>query len=236
MAYPDYGDPAEPLELYVDASGYGAGACLAQKQGKGTRVWGCASMSFSPAQQRYSTTEREIAAIRWGVKTMRPYLYGVHFKIFTDHRPLVYLQNMKLVDSRLARTLEDLSDYSYTIYYKPGVENIVADSLSRIPLGEVADAEQPILDQLPAGIAVIQKVEGGGDSLFESLILCLKGESDVYKGLEIQELRRTLTEELGKIAKEIGLKVNKDLKKKLEAMKQPGQFPLMEIILAFCKI
>ena len=236
LAYPDYSDGSEPLELYVDASGYGAGACLAQKQGEGTRVIGYASMSFSPTQQRYSTTEREIAAIRWGVKVMRPYLYGVHFRIFTDHRPLVYLQNMKLVDSRLARTLEDLSDYSYTIYYKPGVENIVADSLSRIPLGEVEDPELTVPDQLPAGIKLIQKVEGGGDSLFESLIICLKEESDAYDGSETEELRRVLTEELRKIADKIGLKLNKELRKKLEVMKLPGQFPLIEVILAFCKV
>ena len=236
LAYPDYSDQSEPLELYVDASGYGAGACLAQKQGEVTRVIGYASMSFSAAQQRYSTTEREIAAIRWGVKVMRPYLYGVHFRIFTDHRPLVYLQNMKLIDSRLARTLEDLSDYSYTIYYKPGVENIVADSLSRIPWGKIEDPEQIVPDQLPAGIMLIQKVEGGGDSLFESLMICLKEESEAFEELEIQELRRVLTEELKTIADKIGLKLNKELRKKLEVMKQPGQFPLIEVILAFSKI
>ena len=37
LASPDYGDEAEPLELYVDASGIGAGACLAQKQQEGCR-------------------------------------------------------------------------------------------------------------------------------------------------------------------------------------------------------
>ena len=30
LAYPDYREGAEALELHVDASGYGAGACLAQ--------------------------------------------------------------------------------------------------------------------------------------------------------------------------------------------------------------
>ena len=52
LAYPDYDDHSQPLELYVDASGYGAGACLAQKQEERTRLIGYASMSFSPAQQR----------------------------------------------------------------------------------------------------------------------------------------------------------------------------------------
>ena len=34
----EFGDEAELLELYADASGYGAGACLAEKQGEGTGV------------------------------------------------------------------------------------------------------------------------------------------------------------------------------------------------------
>ena len=79
LAYPDYAVTAEPLELHVDASGYGAGACLVQWQGGEHRVIAYASMSFSPTQQRYSTTEREIAALRWGVKTFRAFLYGVKF-------------------------------------------------------------------------------------------------------------------------------------------------------------
>ena len=117
LAYPEYGPQAHPLELSVDASGYGAGACLSQWQNDVHRVIGYASMTFSEAQQRYSTTDRELAALRWGVKTFKSYLYGTHFHIFTDHRPLIYLQNMKLIDSRIARTLEDLSDYSFEVYY-----------------------------------------------------------------------------------------------------------------------
>ena len=45
---------------------------------------------------------------------------------------LVYLHNMRLVDSRLARTLEDLSDFNFVIKYTPGKLNVAADSLSRL--------------------------------------------------------------------------------------------------------
>ena len=46
LAYPEYFDRAEPLELYLDAFGYGVGACLVQKQDGRTRVIGYAYTSF----------------------------------------------------------------------------------------------------------------------------------------------------------------------------------------------
>ena len=73
LAYPDYSPEAFPLELSVDASAVGAGACLAQIQGNQLVPIGFASMSFSATQQRYSTLERELAALRWGVKAFKPF-------------------------------------------------------------------------------------------------------------------------------------------------------------------
>ena len=168
LAYPDYGTQAHPLELSVDASGYGAGACLSQWQNNVHRVIGYASMTFSEAQQRYSTTDRELAALRWGVKTFKAYLYGTHFYIFTDHRPLIYLQNMKLIDSRIARTLEDLSDYSFKVYYRPGKENETADALSRIRPEVIEHHENDTPGDLPEGLKIISYTKGGGDSMFDS--------------------------------------------------------------------
>ena len=107
----------------------GAGAYLAQVQDGSHRVIGFASMSFSPTQLNYSTLERELTALRWGVKTFRPFLYGVEFILYTDHQPLLYLHKMRIVCSRLARTIEELSDFIFEIYYIPGHLNC-ADALS----------------------------------------------------------------------------------------------------------
>ena len=96
LAYPDYSINAEKLQLWVDASNFGAGAYLAQKQGDSHRVVGFASMMFSSTQLNYSTLDRELCALRWGIKTFRPFLYGVPFLLYTDHQPLVHLHNMKL--------------------------------------------------------------------------------------------------------------------------------------------
>ena len=235
LAYPDYREEAELLELSVDASGFGAGACLAQKQNGTIKPIAFASMTFNDTQQRYSTTERELVALRWGVKTFRSYLYGVPFVIFTDHRPLLYLHNMKLVDSRLARTLEDLSDFSYEIRYKPGKENIIADGLSRIPekLKEGStDNYNP--EWLPDGLRVFKIIPGGGDSLFISLWSILQHEVvEGSKPANHLELRKQLVDELLKEPARFGITLNKELKRDFKRMRSEGQLPSWELILVF---
>ena len=66
LSFPDYDPEADKLELHVDASGIGAGACLSQVQHGERRVIGYNSMTFSTAQRKYAVVERELAAIRWG--------------------------------------------------------------------------------------------------------------------------------------------------------------------------
>ena len=132
LAYPDYSESAHKLELWVDASATGDGAYLAQQQMGVHRVIGFASMTFTATQINYFTMERELTALRWGIKTFRPFLCGVAFTLFTDHQSLVHLHNMKLVCSRLARTVEELADYVFNICYVPGHLNCAADALSRL--------------------------------------------------------------------------------------------------------
>ena len=66
------------------------------------------------------------------MKSCKAFLFGQHFQLYTDHQPLVYLHNMKLVDHRLARTLADIAEFDFEILYQPECFNQAADMLSRI--------------------------------------------------------------------------------------------------------
>jgi hypothetical protein len=50
-----------------------------------------ANKTLNKAECRYSTTERELLAVYFALRIFHPYLYGQHFTIFTDHKPLVGL-------------------------------------------------------------------------------------------------------------------------------------------------
>ncbi|EFA13085.1 Retrovirus-related Pol polyprotein from transposon opus-like Protein [Tribolium castaneum] len=92
------------------------------------------SNTLNSAEKNYSTIERELLAIVESTKHFRPYLYGKHFEIETDHKPIVWLfsdPNSRFVKWRL-RSEEDIEDY--TTKYKKGKENSVADALYKIEI------------------------------------------------------------------------------------------------------
>ncbi|CAH2089856.1 unnamed protein product [Euphydryas editha] len=129
LQYPDY---SKPFILTTDASNYAVGAILSQGEIGKDKPIAYASRTLNKAEGNYSTTEKELLAILFGVKTFRPYLYGYQFKIVTDHRPLVWLFNVKDPGSRLMRWRLKLEEYNYEIIYKQGRLNSNVDTLSSI--------------------------------------------------------------------------------------------------------
>ena len=242
LTYPDYRETAKKMELYVDASNTGAGACLMQEKETGYKAIAYASMSFSDAQKRYSTTDRELAAIRWGIQIFKCFLWGVSFTVVTDHKPLVYLNNMANTNSRLMRTIEELAEYNFDIKYKPGVDNTAADYLSRLNSNENQTKTDHVDPKcLPKNVKRICTVEGGGDSMFESILISLReaNESEEYNGdvpETVQELRELLVDEIMKNMKDYNLTDNKVMRQKLKVIKYAGQQPITEILLAASKV
>jgi len=235
LAYPNYADDASPLELWVDASALGAGAYLAQEQNGCHRVIGFASMTFTNTQLNYSTLERELTALRWGVKTFRPFLCGVSFILYTDHQPLVYLHNMKLVCSRLARTVEELADYNFEIRYVPGHLNSAADALSRIGNPRPDDGLD-VPQGLPSGLVLDGcAVPGGGDSIFTSLRRALSKKCPNVPLTDL-ELRVTLVDELLKNPSSYRLNLDRNSRKQFKLMRCSGQLPSMDVLLAASKL
>jgi hypothetical protein len=96
---------------------------------------------LSPAEKQYSQLEKEALAIVWGVKKFHSYLYGHHFLINNNHKPLETLLSERkslptLASGRVQCWALTLSTYVYTFKYKPGGQLCNADTLSRLPLSE----------------------------------------------------------------------------------------------------
>ena len=107
------------FNLQTDASGIAIGAVLSNGQDKPIAF---ASRALNKAEQNYCTIEKELLAIVWAVKHFRPYLFGMKFNIFTDHRPLVYLFGMTNPYSRLTKFRLILEEFDFTVNYIKGTK------------------------------------------------------------------------------------------------------------------
>ena len=105
-------------------------------------------LSIQP-KKNYTTTEKECLAVVWGCQILRPYLEGSHFRIYTDHQPLKWLLGLTDTSGRLARWRLRLSEFDYSVDYKKGIKNTLADALSRLATdGETTvgpDLDIPVL-------------------------------------------------------------------------------------------
>ena len=124
----------EPFILHTDASTCGLGAALYQYQADGKqRIVAFASRGLNKSERNYPAHKLEFLALKWAITdNFHDYLYGNHFEVSTDNNPLTYILTTAKLDATGQRWVAQLSNYNFSIQYKPGKNNTDADSLSRI--------------------------------------------------------------------------------------------------------
>ena len=137
-----------PFEIMCDASDLALGAVLGQRIDNKPHVITYASKTLNSAQFNYTTTEKELLAVVFALDKFRTYVLGSPITIFTDHSALKYLLTKKDAKPRLVRWILLLQEFDITIKDKKGVENVVADHLSRLNLDDQS-VDDPIKDAFP---------------------------------------------------------------------------------------
>ncbi|CAG2216396.1 unnamed protein product [Mytilus edulis] len=128
-----YPDTTKTFILDTDASGFWMGSVLSQIQQDKEIVIAYFSKTLNKAERNYCVTRRELLAIVASVKHLHHYLYGVSYLVRTDHGALNWLLNFKNPEGQMARWLEVLASYNFTIQHRPGKQHSNADGLSRRP-------------------------------------------------------------------------------------------------------
>jgi hypothetical protein len=121
-----------PFEIMCHASDYAVGAVLGQTKDKKHHAIAYASKTLTGPQLNYATTKKELLVVVYAIGKFRSYLVGAKFIVYTDHDALKYLLTKKDAKPTLIRWIILLQTFDLEMKDKKGVENFVADRLSRM--------------------------------------------------------------------------------------------------------
>jgi hypothetical protein len=124
LALPDF---SSPFHLETDACATGLGAILMQHG----RPLAYFSKCLGPKTGALSIYGKEALAILEAFKKWRHYFLGNTLIIKTDQSSLKYLASQRLLEGIQHKLMLKLLEFNYTIEYKKGSENTIADALSR---------------------------------------------------------------------------------------------------------
>ena len=134
-------DPSLELGIFCDASEVGIGAVLFHPYSDGNeRPIANVSKTLTDTHRRYSQIHTEAFAVVFALKKFYQFLYGRHFILVTDHKPMLALfgpskETPLLTANRLAKWALMLSQYDYSVEFCKTCEHGNADALSRLPVG-----------------------------------------------------------------------------------------------------
>nr|GEZ22122.1 putative reverse transcriptase domain-containing protein [Tanacetum cinerariifolium] len=103
---------SENFVVYCDASRKGLDAVLIQRE----KVIAYASRQLKNHKKNYTIDDLELGAVVFALKMWRHYLYDTKCVVFTDHKSLQHILDLKELNMRQRRWLELLSDYDCKIH------------------------------------------------------------------------------------------------------------------------
>jgi hypothetical protein len=126
--------PNAELSLATDASDTHIGGVMQQKSGDHWGPLGFFSRELTDTASCYSTFDRKLLAAHAAIKHFRHFCEGRAFQLRTDHKSLVTAISRVSapISPRQHHHLAFISEFNVQLLYLPGLQNVVADFLSRL--------------------------------------------------------------------------------------------------------
>ncbi|WVZ98182.1 LOW QUALITY PROTEIN: hypothetical protein U9M48_043651, partial [Paspalum notatum var. saurae] len=152
---------SDPSLWNVMRTGFGA----VLHQGSGAVAF--FSRPIAPRHAKLAAYERELIGLVQAVRHWHPYIWGRPFIVKTDHRSLKFLLDQRLATIPQHQWASKLIGFDFSVEFKPGHTNVVADALSRRDADSSADS------------LTCAALSGPSFSLFEELRTELENAEDL---------------------------------------------------------
>ena len=212
LRFPDY---SREFLLSTDAStgvlgqdgknvGGGLGAALTQRDESGEEyVIGYASRSLRKHERNYAPFLLEMLGCCFGLEAFDVYLRGRKFTMFSDHRPIVNLFLKPIHKRTLNRLDEMMNQYDFTLEFRTGRSNVLADFASR---SLAVDAIAEVAEGPPANVTQDEekfyhvfgynlqemKIMQQCDPMARAIIGAIKGEKPTKEENDDDRMARTV--------------------------------------------
>ncbi|GMF28386.1 unnamed protein product [Phytophthora fragariaefolia] len=156
-------DEDRSFSVVCDASDFAIGCDLLQVDAEGREsVVSFQSHQLKAVEKNYPVHDKELLAMKYALVKFRVHLLGQKpFVIYTYHASLRTATSSPHLSQRMARWLSFFAEYNFTVEYKPGKQNVLADALCRRPdyeLAHLAYLESPLYE-------LIREAYAGDDDL-----------------------------------------------------------------------
>ena len=206
-------DLDSPFQISSDWSKDNVAAVLSQVQDGKERLIAVFGRKTTKGERNYPPWKGELSAMIFGIRKAEHILRFRPFIANTDASALVHLRRLKSLTGILARWMQELQTYDFTVKHKRGVDNGSADGPSRsshMPEEEPEDWDEGIVADMTDQI---DKENLDEDLDRETLIAAQKEDP------ELMQVRRWLTE---------GKPSHEDMKGMSENLKAYAQVPVKE--------
>lgn len=230
--YRAFFDPKAETILYTDASAHGLGAVLLQLQSDSAgklkpQIISYAAKTLTDTEKRYPQTHREALGIIWAIERFHLYLFGVKFKILTDHQALKFIfgKNGQCMKRRALNRAEGWAlraqPYDFEAIYCKGKDNI-ADALSRLCEQQAEAFEEEgrhFIAEISFGdeTVTIQEIqdESRKDDEIQTVLKALKDDKWPEDRIQFQAFKNELHELEGMLMREDRPVIPKTLRQKI---------------------